>query len=133
MNLSTCRRIVLLSALSSFAVGAFGILYRLPNHVIGELLSYAQISVFGLLPFLFISMLARKEGERNRTIAAGVILISVIGAIVYLEDMVFSHEPSWGFSFFMAPAIQFLGFLALWASVALTSRSSGTPQKRGAP
>jgi hypothetical protein len=118
------RILVVLGAISTFFSGVYGVLYRSPTNLLSELQIYCGASAITLLPFLALFLLAKKERTGNWIVAFGGITMGIIGAYIYLAEMVFSHEASWGFSILIAPAMQLVCLVVVWPLLALRRRST---------
>lgn len=127
MSVSLTFLLVILGAIATFSSGLFGIYHRAPTNLSSEISIYIGASLFTLLPFLFLALLIKKESPANFLVAIGGITMGGLGVWIYLEELVFSKEPSWGFSIIIAPVLQLICFLVIWSLVALTRRSRGTP------
>jgi len=117
---------ILLGAVTTFISGLYGIIYRSPTNLSNEISIYIGASIFTLVPFYLLFSLAKKENSSGFIVALGSLIIGGLGAWVYLGEMVFSREASWGFSIIIAPVAQLICCLVIWALVNLTHPSSGT-------
>ena len=114
MNHIKTRLLVSLGAVITFLCGAYGIVYRAPTQISNELQGYFASQIVTLLPFVALIMLANKNYPGNSMIASNGVIMGLIGGFIYLSEMVFSREPSWGFTFLIVPLIQAVYLLFLW-------------------
>jgi hypothetical protein len=111
---------IALGALATFLCGLYGIYHRAPTNLSDELSIYASVSAFALFPFYLLPIFVGRGRVSDLVVAIGALVLGWIGGSIYLGEMVFSREPSWGFSMIIAPVIQFIFFLVIWVVVAFT-------------
>ena len=122
-RLHTCL-IILLGAAATFASGLYGIYHRAPANLGNEISIYIQMSFITLSPFAFLAGITKKDSAINILVAVSGIIMGSLGVWIYLNEMVYSKDPTWGFSAIVAPVFQFLCFLATLLIVAVTNRFS---------
>jgi len=99
---------VVVGAAITVLAGLYGIYARTPTNLGNELAAFAQFQIITLLPFYILFALSTSSKNSPVAISVGAIIFGLAGGWIFLQEMVFSREPSWGFSILIVPIAQLL-------------------------